>query len=202
MNLTMLIARFADRLCARFTALFPSISQAQDSTPQISSYTQPVDNLVQKCKLRSRHAEDLWKLDCHDMLSCKSPSRAHRKPLMRIACGVAIALVGALCLPTEASNGDIKQHKDVMQLADLQLTEKQEYCHNLITFKESSNNRYAVNGSHYGYYQGRSKALKGAPDDYQFYWYWSYVAHRYGITQYDEPNYCNALHHLRVKGWQ
>jgi len=141
-------------------------------------------------------------LDRYDMLSCKSPSRAHRKPLVRLACGVAIALVGSLCLASEASSGDVKQHKNVMQLADKQLTEKQEYCHDLITFKESSNRKDAINGSHYGYYQGRSVSLKGAPDDYQFYWYWSYVAHRYGITQYDEPNYCKALHHLRVKGWQ
>ena len=197
------IARSAGSPCERCIQVSQRyISKVQDSIQQINSYTQPVDNLVQKLLTRLRHSHVIHMLDMAGMLSCKSPSRAHRKPLRRIACGVAVALVGALCLPTEASNGDIKQHKDVMQLADLQLTEKQEYCHNLITFKESSNNRYAVNGSHYGYYQGRSKALKGAPDDYQFYWYYSYVSHRYGITQYDEPNYCKALHHLRVKGWQ
>jgi hypothetical protein len=202
MNHMMSIARSAGQVCARYIAQLLLTLKELASTLQINSYTQPVDNLVQNIKLRLRHAHVIHMLDMAGMLSCKSPSRAHRKPLRRIACGVAIALVGALCLPTEASNGDIKQHKDVMQLADLQLTEKQEYCHDLIAFKESSNNRLAVNGSHYGYYQGRSKALKGAPDDYQFYWYWSYVSHRYGITQYDEPNYCKALHHLRVKGWQ
>ena len=101
-----------------------------------------------------------------------------------------------------ASSGSIDPIQSVFDLADKQLTEKQEYCHNLITFKESSNNKAAVNGSHYGYYQGKSKMLFNAPDDYQFYWYYSYVSHRYGITQYDEPDYCKALHHLRVKGWQ
>lgn len=35
-------------------------------------------------------------LDCHDMLSCKSLSKAHRKRLRARACGVAIALVGAM----------------------------------------------------------------------------------------------------------
>jgi len=199
----ILTVRSAESPCERCIQVFQRfISKVQGSIQQTSSYAQPVDNLVQKSKLRSRHAHVIHMLDMAGMLSCKSPSRAHRKPLRRIACGVAIALVGALCLPSEASNGDIKQPKDVMQLADKQLTEKQEYCHNLITFKESSNNRHAVNGSHYGYYQGRSKALKGAPDDYQFYWYWSYVSHRYGVTRYDEPNYCKALHHLKVKGWQ
>ena len=182
--------------------MYRFILRVQDSIQQISSYAQLWISRVQNMTLRLRHSHVIHMLDRAGMLSCKSPSGAHRKPLRRIACGVAIALVGALCLPTEASNGDIEQHKDVMQLADMQLTEKQEYCHDLITFKESSNNRYAINGSHYGYYQGRSKALLNAPDDYQFYWYWSYVSHRYGVTRYDEPNYCKALHHLRVKGWQ
>ena len=133
-------------------------------------------------------------------------ARAHqglRASRLRIARSVAFAIGIALCLPmSHASSGSIDAIQSVKELAAIQLTEKQEYCHNQITFKESSNNRYAVNGSHHGYYQGRSMSLKGAPDDYQFYWYWSYVSHRYGITEYDEPNYCKALKHLRVKGWQ
>jgi len=141
-------------------------------------------------------------LDSHGMLSCKSPRRAHRKPLRRIACGVAIALVGALCLPNEASSGDQMQPKSVKQLADYQLTDKQYRCHNSIIYRESRFNINAVNGSHYGYYQGNSRALKNAPIDYQFWWYWRYVSIRYGVTRYDEPNYCVALHHLISKGWQ
>ena len=121
----------------------------------------------------------------------------------RIARSVAIVIGIAMFIPMgNASSGSIDAIQTVHELADKQLTEKQEYCHDLITFKESSNNRYANNGSHWGYYQGRSQALKGAPDDYQFYWYWHYVQHRYGVTRYDEPNYCKALQHLRVKGWQ
>jgi len=133
-------------------------------------------------------------------------ARAHQgltPSRLRVARGVAAAIGIALSIvPSPISNGSIRPIQSVFQLADYQLTEKQEYCHDLIAFKESSNNKYAVNGSHHGYYQGRSNALKGAPDDYQFYWYWHYVQHRYGTTQYDEPNYCKALHHLRVKGWQ
>jgi hypothetical protein len=133
-------------------------------------------------------------------------ARAHQgltPSRLRVARGVAAAIGIALSITSASSTqGSNRPIQTVFQLADIQLTEKQEYCHDLIAFKESSNNRYAVNGSHHGYYQGRSKALKGAPDDYQFYWYWHYVQHRYGTTQYDEPNYCKALHHLRVKGWQ
>ena len=126
-----------------------------------------------------------------------------RASLKGAACLVAIVIGISLCfIPETASNGSIKPYQSIKQLADYQLTEKQEACHNQITFKESSNNRYAVNGSHHGYYQGRSEYLKGQPDDVQFYWYYHYVAYRYGITEYDEPDYCKALHHLRVKGWQ
>ena len=142
-------------------------------------------------------------LDTSGTLQARAPRRAHSEPLTRRARWVAAAIGIALSITSaHSTQGSIDAIQSVQLLADKQLTEKQEYCHDLITFKESSNRKDAVNGSHYGYYQGRSVSLKGAPDDYQFYWYWSYVAHRYGITQYDEPNYCKALHHLRVKGWQ
>jgi hypothetical protein len=143
------------------------------------------------------------KLDRSGTLQARALQGAHCEPPQRRARWVAVAIGIALSIvPSPISNGSNRPIQSVFELADKQLTEKQEYCHDLIAFKESSNNRYAVNGSHHGYYQGRSKALMGAPDDYQFYWYWHYVQHRYGTTQYDEPNYCNALHHLRVKGWQ
>ena len=202
MNHMMLIARSAGRVCARFTALYRHTSRELASIQQISSYAHLWISRVRNLTSRLRHSQVIHMLDMAGMLCCKSPSRAHRKPLKRIACGVAIALVGALCLPSEASSGDNMQPKSIKQLADYQLTEFQESCHNQIVYRESRFNRLAVNGSHYGYYQGRSKVLLNASNDYQFYWYWSYTAHRYGVTRYDEPNYCKALHHLRVKGWQ
>jgi hypothetical protein len=120
-----------------------------------------------------------------------------------MARSVAIVIGIALSMQTTAiGQGSIKPNQSLKQIANYQLTDKQFDCHNQITFRESSNNRYAVNGSHHGYYQGRSKYLKGKPDDVQFWWYWRYVSYRYGITEYDEPDYCKALHHLRVKGWQ
>ena len=137
------------------------------------------------------------------VLSRLEPIRGSERAASRIARSVAIAIGTALSIvPSPISNGSIDPIQSVHQLADKQLTEKQEACHDLITFKESSNNRFAQNGSHHGYYQGRSAYLKGKPDDVQFYWFWHYVSNRYGTTEYDEPNYCNALHHLRVKGWQ
>jgi hypothetical protein len=143
------------------------------------------------------------RLDTYDMLSSESPSGAYREPLRRRARGVAFALVGAMSFGIAPADGISNvRYKDIKSLADYQLTDKQYKCHNEIVYRESRFNANAVNGSHYGYYQIRSKSLHKAPYDYQFYRYWSYVLHRYGYTEYDEPDYCKALHHLRVKGWQ
>lgn len=126
--------------------------------------------------------------------------RANRLRLVRsVATVIGIGLSMALMPRLEAS---IVPTKSIKTLADKQLTDKQYHCHNQIIYRESRWKIDAVNGSHYGYYQGRSEALKNAPADYQFWWYWYYVSNRYGITQYDEPNYCLALKHLRHKGWQ
>ena len=151
--------------------------------------------------LTTRSIYDIF--DTSGTLQARAPRRAHSEPLRRRARWVAAAIGIALSIvPSPISNGSIDAIQSVQLLADKQLTEKQEYCHNSIIYRESRFKANAVNGSHYGYYQGKSRVLLGAPADYQFYWFWSYVSHRYGITQYDEPNYCKALHHLRVKGWQ
>ena len=117
----------------------------------------------------------------------------------KVALAIGISLSMAMPLDAQASNQAIQYVKD---LADYQLTEVQESCHNNIVYRESRWNPTATNGSHYGLYQGRSKSLKNASTVKQWWWYWYYVAHRYGVTEYDEPNYCGALHHLKTKGWQ
>ena len=126
--------------------------------------------------------------------------RAGRLRLARsVAAVIGILLSIAMPLDVMAS---IVPNKSVKVLADKQLTDKQYHCHNQIIYRESRWNINAVNGSHYGLYQGNSESLKGAPADYQFWWYWYYTANRYGVTRYDEPNYCAALHHLKSRGWQ
>ena len=116
-----------------------------------------------------------------------------------VALAIGISLSIAMPLDAEANDQAIRY---VKQLAKYQLTDKQELCHNEIVYRESRWNPKAVNGSHHGLYQGKSKSLKNASTVKQWWWYWHYVAHRYGVTEYDEPNYCGALHHLKTKGWQ
>ena len=53
----------------------------------------------------------------------------------------------------------------------------------LIIFKESSYNPKAVNGSHYGLPQGRTKYLKTATPQQQIKWFTKYVYSRYGTCQ-------------------
>jgi hypothetical protein len=126
---------------------------------------------------------------------------ARLKGLARgLAVVIGILLFSASMPKLEASIVPLKA------LANKQLTDKQYQCHNEIVYRESRwqidaiGNKAGTKQTH-GYYQLKSEAVKGKPYDYQFWMYWYYTAKRYGITQYDEPNYCAALHHLRTKGW-
>ena len=140
--------------------------------------------------------------DSHGTLSARAHQGLNASPIglaRVVALAIGISLSIATPLDAEANNLSIKYVKD---LAAYQLTDKQEACHNDIVYRESRWDPKAVNGSHHGLYQGRSKSLKNASTIKQWWWYWHYVGHRYGWTEYDEPNYCNALHHLKTKGWQ
>jgi hypothetical protein len=107
-------------------------------------------------------------------------------------------------MPIAGASSPEAQNMPIKRLANYQLTDKQYKCHNEIIYRESRFNINAVNGSHYGYYQLKIEAIKGKPYDYQFSVYWYYVAKRYGFDkQYTEiPDYCNALKHLKTRGWQ
>ena len=142
------------------------------------------------------------RFDMHGTLRARAHQGLKAAPVGRgrkVAIAIGIALSMAMPLDAKASNQAIRYVKD---LADYQLTEVQESCHNEIVYRESRWNPKAKNGSHYGLYQGRSKSLEKANTIRQWWWYWHYVTHRYGVTLKDEPNYCKALHHLKTKGWQ
>jgi len=189
-------------ICRRFIASLVSNSKAQASTQRTTNYTQAVDNLAHKLTSRLRHADVMHMLDLPSTLLARASKGSGRAP-KRIARPVAIVIGISLSMQTTAVGiGSIDPYYDLHSLADYQLTDKQYDCHNDIVFRESSFRIDARNGSHHGYYQIRNEKLIDAPYDYQFYFYWKYVQHRYGITQYDEPDYCKALHHLKTRGWQ
>ena len=131
------------------------------------------------------------------------------------ACGVAIAIGISLSIatPVDAGRKEVPIHKtdspiSLDSYAKLLLTQKTYKCFRALAFRESSwdgtdnsPSFKARNGSHYGFMQGKSKWLKDATADEQFWWSFRYVAIRYGITRYDEPNYCGALAHSKKRGW-
>jgi hypothetical protein len=125
--------------------------------------------------------------------------------LKGVARGLAVVIGLSLSIASiDRSEASIVPNKKLRELANYQLTDKQYQCHNEIVHRESSWNINAVNGSHYGYYQLKIKAIQGKPYDYQFFMYWYYVSSRYSfdVSNPEIPDYCKALHHLKTKGWQ
>ena len=191
MNLTMLNAVSVMNRCAKSIVRLVSSSKVLASIPPTSKSTR-------------RSEQDLYQMYLTKAVhfSARSP-QGFRASLKGVACSVAVVIGLSLSIAgASSSEASIDATKSVKTLAAKQLTDQQYHCHNQIVYRESRWKIDAVNGSHHGLYQGRSKSLKNSPADYQFWWYWYYVANRYGITQYDEPNYCAALHHLKTKGWQ
>jgi len=183
----MLNAVSAMNRCAKSIAALVFHLRELASILRISSLTRPL----------SRTYADV--LDRFGTLS----ARSHQGFNSRLK-GVAreLAVVIGLSLSISGMSRVEASIVPIKVLANKQLTDKQYTCHNEIIYRESRWDINAVNGSHHGYYQLKIKAVQGKPYDYQFWMYWYYVAHRYGITKYDEPNYCNALLHLKTKGWQ
>jgi hypothetical protein len=193
MNRTMLNVDFAMNRCKRFTR------QCQQSFVVLVS-------ILRISKTTRRSEQDLYGMSftrpVHSSARSHQGFRARLKGLAR-----AVAVVIGLSLSI-ASMPRLEASIDATKaLANYQLTDKQYKCHNQIIYLES---RWVIDaignksGSKqtYGYYQIKSDHIKGKPYDYQFWMYWHYVSKRYGTTEYDEPNYCNALNHLKRKGWQ
>jgi len=138
-------------------------------------------------------------IDTHGTLTAQSLSKAHRKPCRGAACGVLVAIGIALLLVPRAGSSESVQQKEYIDyktyaLYLLDFNHKEHRCLLKLYGKESAWNPKAVNGSHYGIPQGRSKYLSRVNGYKQIQWGLDYISHRYG-----EP--CIALDHWRTKGW-
>jgi hypothetical protein len=140
-------------------------------------------------------------------------ARAHKgltPSRLRIARGVAIVIGISLSIvsPIESKANDLVI-KEIKALAKLTLSKKQYLCHNEIIYRESRWNHRAIGNiggtkQAYGLYQMKLKSLHTSTHIRQYWKYWHYVVHRYGVvdTKSHDANYCKALHHLKTKGWQ
>ena len=148
-------------------------------------------------------------LDTSGTLSARAHQGLNASPIglaRVVALAIGISLSIAMPLDAQASDLAIKQLK---QLANYQLTDKQYACHNEIIYRESRWNHRAVGNKSgtkqaYGLYQMKLKSLHTSTHIRQYWKYWHYVVHRYGVvdTKTHDANYCKALHHLKTKGWQ
>ena len=195
MQIKNLNVRYVMSRCARFIAVSVSSSKALGSILRIS-----------KMRLTALSRTFVNVLGRFGTLSARSHQgfNSRLKGVARVlAVVIGISLSSAVLPRLEAS---IVPNKKLRQLANYQLTDKQYQCHNQIVHRESSWNINAIGNKSgtkqtHGYYQIKSEHVKGKPYDYQFYMYWYYVSSRYGLD-YEIPDYCKALHHLRTKGWQ
>jgi hypothetical protein len=196
MKITWLNAVYATSKCVKSIAVSVFSSKVPGSIQRIS-------------KTPRRSEQDLYQRYLTDPVhfSARSP-QGFRASLKGVACSVAVVIGISLSIAgADGSEASIDAIKSLKSLANYQLTDAQYKCHNEIVHRESRwkidaiGNKSGTQQAH-GYYQIKSNHIKGKPYDYQFWMYWYYVAKRYGVTQYDEPNYCNALRHLKTKGWQ
>ena len=135
-------------------------------------------------------------LDDDGTLTAQSLSKAHREPLRGVARGVLVAIGISLFLVPSAGGSKPVQYVTHKEFA-LHLLNYNYYqfnCLEKLYTKESNWREEAVNGSHYGIPQGRSKYLARVDGYKQVVWGIAYIDHRYG-----QP--CKALDHWKDKGW-
>ena len=135
-------------------------------------------------------------LDTISTMARQSPSGTHRDPPKRVGRGVLACIGIALCIMPNAGGSVPKQYISYKQYALhlLDYNYKEYKCLSILYGKESAWNPAAVNGSHYGIPQGRSKYLARVDGYKQVVWGLNYIGHRYG-----EP--CVALDHWRKFNW-
>ena len=139
-------------------------------------------------------------LDTYDMLFGKSPSGAHRKRLKRAACGVAIALVGAISIgasPLDEGSIDAINPKTYIRSI---YSKEQALCLIKLYGKESAFNRYAIGNQSgdkqaYGIPQLKNPAVAHMSSIEQVNAGIDYIEHRY------DGDTCRAYAHWQRKGW-
>ena len=134
--------------------------------------------------------------DRHDNLSSQNASGVHREPLRRIARGVLLGFGLSLCFMQAAGSTNLKDiSMTPKQYAYYSLGDVKQYkCIATLYGKESAWNPKAINGSHAGIPQGRSKWLVTATPIQQVEWGLRYIKHRYGTP-------CQALNHWKKYNW-
>lgn len=201
MNHMTLIARFAALLCARFTAQSQFTSQAQDSTQQTNSYTQPVDNSDQNIKERSRHSDVIHMLDSSGTLT----ARAHKgltARRLRIARGVAFVIGISMSIPMQVAESGSVDAIEPKRYVKLALDKREASCLSRLIGKESAWDSKAIGNLDspsksyvYGLLQLKNPIARDATPIEQIHLGLKYIDHRY------DGDTCKAWTHWKKRGW-
>ena len=136
--------------------------------------------------------------DSDGTLTAQSLSKAHRKPLRGVACGVLVAIGISLCIVPNAGGTEMIAIKmSPKQYARYSLNDLKEYvCLSKLYGKESAWNYNAYNRSSgaVGIPQGKSIYLLTATPIEQVQWGMNYIHHRYGSM-------CKAWKHWVTYRW-
>jgi hypothetical protein len=136
--------------------------------------------------------------DSNGTLTAQSLSKAHRKPLRGVACGVLVAIGISLLLPYEAGSTNLQDiSMTPKQYAYYSLGDMKQYkCLATLYGKESAWNYKAYNSSSgtVGIPQGKSIWLLTATPIQQVEWGLRYIKHRYNTP-------CNAYAHWLKHKW-
>jgi len=188
MNHMMSIARFAGRVCARFTALLPSVSKAMDSILQIT-----------RNKTRGLTCGYTDEFDSHGTLRARA-LRGSERAATRIARSVALAIGIALSLPMAVADGGSIDAIDPKTYIRLSMDKREALCLITLYGKESAFKADAIGNLKGKYHTYGIPQIKNAiiydksPIDQVRYGV-KYINHRYhGDT-------CIALHHFNRLGW-
>ena len=197
MNHMMLIARFADQVCERFTALFQLISRG------LAFIVQILNSYAHLWISRVRHALNAQVIHIFDrraILQARAHKGAHTAPLKRIAQWVALGFVGALCLPMGHADGgsiDAIKPKDFIRMS---MDKREAVCLIRLYGKESAFNPYAIgnlSGKYhtYGIPQLKNALIYDKSPIEQIQYGLKYIDHRY------DGDTCKAWTHWLKKGW-
>jgi len=182
--------------CERYILVFQFILNLKASIQQISSYAHLWISRV-------RHAFNAGVIhifDRHAILQARALKGAHTAPLKRVALGVALGLVGALCLPMgHASSGSIEA-LDPKNYIRFTMSKKEAVCLMKLYGKESAFNSSAIGNLNgkiqtYGIPQLKNPIIKDKTPIEQIDYGVKYINHRY------DGDTCKAWKHWIKRGW-
>jgi len=146
----------------------------------------------------------IWSIDRDATLPSRRGPRAARRRSVRggLCLSLAVGLVINTFSTTATNAYPLKREQQDWALVAMNelvdLTESQ--CWVELIWRESTFNPLAVNGSHYGLAQMKSKWYRDLKPRAQVKAHIKYLKHRYPKAD-GKPSACLALNHLKRKGW-